>query len=198
MDEKYKKYYGIMLFAGVVLVTLLISVYFVFMPKSTEIQDLNSNLESSNLKLEKLKKDIEVINAKKARLKNNLNKAQKRVYAPEESDLGNDTLFFTVYKDLLEMLNLNSIRVKNIEYTYNPENDSFVKNGAGNYFVCQVDMDLISNYENLGKFLESIYSYPYYIKMDNVEVTPYEKDKTILMSKISLNLYSKTAPYSEL
>ena len=49
-------------------------------------------------------------------------------------------------------------------------------------------MDLISNYENLGKFLESIYSYPYYIKMDNVEVTPYEKDKTILMSKISLNL----------
>ena len=198
MDEKYKKYYGIMLFAGVVLVTLLISVYLVFMPKSTEIQDLNSNLESSNLKLEKLKKDIEVINAKKARLKNNLNKAQKRVYAPEESDLGNDTLFFTVYKDLLEMLNLNSIRVKNIEYTYNPENDSFVKNGVGNYFVCQVDMDLISNYENLGKFLESIYSYPYYIKMDNVEVTPYEKDKTILMSKISLNLYSKTAPYSEL
>ena len=46
MDEKYKKYYGIMLFAGVVLVTLLISVYLVFMPKSTEIQDLNSNLES--------------------------------------------------------------------------------------------------------------------------------------------------------
>ena len=43
MDEKYKKYYGIMLFAGVVLVTLLISVYLVFMPKSTEIQDLNSN-----------------------------------------------------------------------------------------------------------------------------------------------------------
>ena len=34
--------------------------------------------------------------------------------------------------------------------------------------------------------------------MDNVEVTPYEKDKTVLMSKISLNLYSKTAPYSEL
>lgn len=198
MDEKYKKYYGIMLFAGVVLVTLLISVYLVFMPKSTEIQDLNSNLESSNLKLEKLKKSIEVINAKKARLKNNLNKAQKRVYAPEESDLGNDTLFFTVYKDLLEMLNLNSIRVKNIEYTYNPENDSFVKNGSGNYFVCQVDMDLISNYENLGKFLESIYSYPYYIKMGNVEVTPYEKDKTILMSKISLNLYSKTAPEQEL
>lgn len=198
MDEKYKKYYGIMLFAGVILVTLLISVYLVFRPKSTEIQDLNSNLESSNLKLEKLKKDVDIINSKKAMLKNNLNKAQKKVYAPEEADLGNDTLFFTVYKDLLEMLNLNSIRVKNIEYTYNPENDSFVKNGFGNYFVCQVDMDLISNYENLGKFLESIYSYPYYIKMVNVEVTPYEKDKTILMSKISLRLYSKTAPEPEL
>ena len=43
----------------------------------------------------------------------------------------------------------------------------------------------------------SLYQYPYYIKINELEVKPYEKDKKILISNLSLRLYAHTEPDSE-
>jgi Tfp pilus assembly protein PilO len=55
-------------------------------------------------------------------------------------------------------------------------------------------MELISNYVNLGKFIQDVYQYPYYIKINSLTVEPYAKDKRILISTLSLRLYAHTAP----
>ena len=111
-----------------------------------------------------------------------------------ESDLGNDTLFFTLYNDLLEMVHSNSVKIKSIDYTYNPKEDKFVEFGKDIYFVCDVNMELVSNYVNLGKLIQDIYQYPYYIRINELDVTPYEKDKKVLVTNLSLRLYAHTAP----
>ena len=111
-----------------------------------------------------------------------------------ESDLGNDTLFFTLYNDVIDMLHANSVRIKSINYTYNPADDEFVKFGKDAYFVCDINLDLISNYVNLGKLIQDIYQYPYYVKINSIEVKPYIKDKKVLTSKLSLRLYANTEP----
>ena len=92
------------------------------------------------------------------------------------------------------MVHANSIKIKSMEYTYNPEDDKFVQFGKDVYFVCEINMELVSNYTNLGKFIQNIIQYPYYIKISNVQVLPYEKDKKILISNISLRLYAHTMP----
>ena len=92
------------------------------------------------------------------------------------------------------MLHGNSIKINSIDYTYNPSSDEFVKFGKDIYFVCDVNMEIVSNYINLGKFIQDVYQYPYYIKINSIETKPYTKDKKILISQISLRLYAHTAP----
>ena len=71
----------------------------------------------------------------------------------------------------------------------------FVEQG-GNYFVCDVNLKLVSNYVNLGKLVQDIYQYPYYMKINNIDVYPYPKDKKILLTSMSVRLYAHTAPES--
>ena len=47
---------------------------------------------------------------------------------------------------------------------------------------------------NLGKLIQDIYQYNYYVKINDVEVTPYPKDKKILITKLGLRLYARTEP----
>ena len=92
------------------------------------------------------------------------------------------------------MVNSNGIKIKSIDYSYNPASDPFVEHGKDAYFVCDINIKLVSNYVNLGKLIQDIYQYPYYIKINELDVKPYAKDKKILLSKMSLRLYSKTEP----
>lgn len=191
--DKYKKYRGVIVF--VIAVTILaVLVFNLLVPKINEMNELKQTVEDKETELQQLNDKMAVVQAKIKKIKNSIMSSQKKIYSPIESDLGNDTLFFTLYNDVIEMLHANSIKIKSIDYTYNPETDSFVKFGKDVYFVCDVDMELISNYVNLGKLIQDLYQYPYYIKINNVEVKPYPKDKTILMTTLSLRLYAHTTP----
>ncbi len=95
------------------------------------------------------------------------------------------------------MIHANSVKIKSIDYSYNPASDKFVEFGKDVYFVCDVDMELVSNYVNLGKLIQDIYQYPYYIKINEMDIKPYEKDKTILITNIGLRLYAHTGQWKK-
>ena len=191
--DQYKRYYGIITFVVVIIIALYGCYSFVH-PKYTEKNNTIKTLENKKKELESKSREKTVVENKIKKIKDSIVSSQKKVYAPMEADLGNDTLFFTLYNDVIDMLHANSIKIKSINYTYNPEDDEFVKFGKEAYFVCDINLDLISNYVNLGKLIQDIYQYPYYIKINNVEVKPYPKDKKVLTTKLSLRLYANTEP----
>lgn len=198
MDDKYVRYYGVIVFAIIIVLTFFIGYKYVIEPAVIESHEVTEKLEKRtaelNTKLEEKKRvERRIANAKSQALA----PVEKRVYAPIEADLGSDSLFFTLYSDVIEKVHSNSIKIKSLEYEYNPEDDAFVKAGSDTYFVCRLNMELVSNYINLGKFVEDIYQYPYYVKINSIKVKPYEKDKKILISNVSLNLYAKTEPEEE-
>ncbi|MCQ2738877.1 MAG: hypothetical protein MJ237_01475 [bacterium] len=198
--EKYSRYYGVMIFVGIVLVTLVIGFFALLNPKIAEMTSINEQITSQQDRLTKLQLDKKTVEGKLKKMKDSLSTVKKRVYAPTVADLGsdsNDAVFYTLYNDLIEMIRTNSIKVKSMQYTYNPEDDDFVKYGGADYFVTEIDMELVSNYVNLGKFIESLHQYAYYLKIMDVEVTPYEKDKKILLTTMKLRLYASTAPEEE-
>lgn len=194
--DKYRRYYGVIGFVAAVALLLFIS-YKVISPKVTEMNNLKSDIENRQSELDGQQKKLDIVMKKIKRIKDSIVTSQKKIYSPIESDLGNDTLFFTLYNDVIEMVHANSVKIKAIDYTYNPETDAFVKFGKDVYFVCDVNMELVSNYVNLGKLIQDIYQYPYYIKINELEVKPYAKDKKILVSNLSLRLYAHTAPEEE-
>ena len=191
--DKYSRYYGVMIFTAAI-VALIFGAYMLISPKITEVNSLKSEVESKESQLSSLESKIEIVKKKIKRIKDSIITSKKKIYSPTESSLGSDTLFFTLYNDVIEMVHANSVKIKAIDYTYNPESDSFVKFGKDIYFVCDVNMELVSNYVNLGKLIQDIYQYPYYIKINELEVKPYQKDKKILLTNLSLRLYAHTEP----
>lgn len=194
--EKYKKYYGVIIFC-VALVALIALVVYIISPKVTELNSLKNEEAQKQEQVSELQGKLDIVKAKIKKIKNSITSSQKKIYSPIENDLGNETLFFTLYNDVIEMIHANSVKIKSIDYTYNPEADAFVKFGKDVYFVCDVNMELVSNYVNLGKLIQDLYQYPYYIRINELEVKPYEKDKKILISNLSLRLYAHTEPDSE-
>ena len=194
--DKYSRYYGVIVFV-VAIVLLIFGAYMLISPKVIENTSLQSEIANKEEKLNSLESKIDIVKKKIKRIKDSIITSQKKIYSPVESDLGKDTLFFTLYNDVIEMVHSNSVKIKAIDYTYNPEKDAFVKFGKDIYFVCDVNMELVSNYVNLGKLIQDIYQYPYYIKINSLEVKPYQKDKKILLTNLSLRLYAHTEPDEE-
>jgi Tfp pilus assembly protein PilO len=190
--EKYSRYYGVLIIISVVLVLYFIGNYFIA-PMFEKREEKSTTLVKKEKLLEKKRKDRDVVRQKVKKIQDASATAQKKVYAPVESDLGNDTLFFTLYNDVIEMMHSNSLRIKSIDYVYNPQGDEFVKAGK-DYFVFDVNVELVSNYTNLGKFIQDLYQYPYYIKILDLKVKPYNRDKKILISDLSIRLYAHTDP----
>ncbi len=191
--DKNKKYYGVIGFCVIVAI-LIFGAYKIIAPMISTMQSQESSISQKEGDLAKKKSELEIVKKKIKQIKDSIGTSQKKIYSPVESDLGNDTLFFTLYSDVIEMVHSNSVKIKAIDYIYNPEADSFVKFGKDVYFVCDVNMELVSNYVNLGKLIQDIYQYPYYIKINELDVKPYDKDKKILLTTLSLRLYAHTAP----
>ncbi len=191
--DKNKRYYGVILFC-VVVIGLIAGAVMMITPKVNELKSLESQVAAKQNEEADLQKKIAVVQGKIKKIKDSIGSSQKKIYSPVESDLGNETLFFTLYNDVIEMLHANSVKIRAIDYAYNPNADNFVRFGKDVYFVCDVNMELVSNYVNLGKLIQDIYQYPYYIRINELEVKPYQKDKKILITNLSLRLYAHTSP----
>ena len=76
------------------------------------------------------------------------------------------------------------------EGVYNPPEDEFIKSAADKFNVCSLNMQIIADYSDLESFLKELYKYPYLININKIELTPYPKNKKILMSILQLKLYS--------
>jgi len=192
--DKYRKYFGVIVFAIAVSIVATFALLLLSNQYNTW-QSLKEQITTVSQELEQQKNLQRTVQMKIKKLKESVMNSQKKIYTPVE-DFGNDkndTLFFTLYNDVIEMVKANSIKIKSIDYKYNPEGDLFVDQGT-TYFVCDVNMEIVSNYVNLGKLIQDLYQYPYYIKINKIEVIPYPKDKKILLSTISLRLYAHTSP----
>ena len=194
--DKYKRYYGVIAFC-VALVILVFGAYQLIFPKVTELTSIKDEVASKEKDLSEQQNKLAIVQKRIKQIKESITSSQKKIYSPVESDLGNETLFFTLYNDVIEMVHANYVKIKSIDYKYNPETDAFVKFGKDVYFVCDVNMELVANYVNLGKLIQDLYQYPYYIKINEIEVKPYEKDKKILIANLSLRLYAHTTPEEE-
>ena len=191
--DKYKKYTGLIIFAGAIFAITFISIMLFIKPMAQSYLELKNQEEQISQTLATKRTAMNNIQKKLAQLKESILTSQKKIYSPVENNLGDDTLFFTLYSDLIEMVHSNSIKIDSIDYKYNPDGDEFVAQGE-TYFVCDVNLKLVSNYVNLGKLIQDIYQYPYYIKINNIDVYPYPKDKKILLTSMSVRLYAHTSP----
>ena len=190
--ENYQKYIPLLIAAGVIGAVAFGS-YSTLTPLVEKKNSMEASYEKIQSDLKKAETSLININKKLQQMKTTSVETSKKIYYPTEADLDKESLFFTLYTDIIDVAKQNNIKIRSIDYNYYPKNDPFVtEGGRENYFVCDLDMKLVSNYKELRNFVEALFQYPYYVKFNNLSVQPYKTDKKILLSDFSIRLYAHT------
>lgn len=175
----------------VLLVVALIFTMSQLKPAIVNTFNTNKELSTKKSESEDLERRIEAIKAADIKKNTRATLLSKKIYKPSESGLDPESSFSILFDDVIEMAKFNNIKVYAIEYTYNPESDDFVKGAASKYNVCQLSMQVISDYADLESFLKELYKYPYLLNISKIEMMPYAKNKKILLTNLQLKLYSE-------
>lgn len=184
--QRYKEsiLYIIFILIGFVYLTMQIQ------PQIINIFNIEKDIKTKTVEIADLERKLETLKASEIE-KVNLSGESKKIYKPEESGLDAETSFTIIFDDIIEMAKYNGIKVYSVEYVYNPPEDEFVKGAADKYNVCQLNMQVIADYLDLESFIKEFYKYPYLINLNNMELSPYPKNKKILLTKLQIKLYSQ-------
>lgn len=177
-----------------ILYTILILLGFIYVitkakPNVVKIFDIEKNIIQNSGQVKDLGVQLETL--KKSQMEKMSMVGQiKNIYKPDVPGLEAESSFTIIFDDVIDMAKYNSIKIYSVEYVYNPTEDEFVKGAADKYNVCQLNMQIISDYQDLESFLKELYKYPYLVNIDKIELSPYLKDKKILLTNLALKLYS--------
>lgn len=190
-----KKYKDIVLWTVLLILGIVAAAYFA-KPQVGKIIRLENGIKEKTTQAADLQRQLDTL--KKSKMdeeaqKNNAPLQAKNIYKPETTSTAAESSFTILFDDLIDMAKYNGIKIYSIKYDYNPAEDDFVKNAGSQYNVCALSMQLVSDYADLQSFLQELYKYPYLISIDKLEITPYTKNKKIIVSALQLKLYaSKT------
>ncbi len=159
-------------------------------PQVMQIYTTENDIKTKTIESADLERKLETLKASEME-KISLSGDAKKIYKPDEAGLDAESSFTIIFDDIIEMAKYNGIKVYSVEYVYNPPEDEFVKGAADKYNVCQLNMQVIADYLDLESFMKELYKYPYLVNINKVELSPYSKNKKILLTNFQIKLYSE-------
>ena len=170
------------------LLTKLVPAITEYVKTASEHSTSVKTLEEKQRTLEDMKKNIEASDAKAKKEEKAL---LKNFYKPIEQGLDAEAVIASEFSEILELLRVNSVKMKSIKYDYNPAEDNFVRNVPSEYQVARLNSEMIATYKNFETFLKELYKHEHFLDISNIEIVPYQKDKKILIIKFQLKLYAQ-------
>ena len=147
-------------------------------------QQLKDDIAQKKKNLERIISDNKAKNeaAKKATVKD--------FYKVENPSGDPNTDLAPLFDNIITLIKENGLRMKSIQYSVPPD-DNLIKNGGGAYSGCKVDFRLVGYYPQFAAFLNELANYPYFINISEFKTEPYQYDKRILITDVSIIFYSK-------
>ncbi len=178
---------------AILVLALLIVVYLVatkIVPTVQSIMDMNEQYAAQTLVLAEKQKELQDLQLT-VKKQDDLSGIEKELFIPEEKGLDTEGVIAGEFTEILDLIRANTIKMRSINYTYDPSDDTFVKGAADRFNVAQLDMEMIANYKTFENFLKDLYKHEHFLDIAKVEVEPYEKDKSVLLINFTLKLYAK-------
>ncbi|UKI42223.1 MAG: hypothetical protein L6V95_04460 [Candidatus Melainabacteria bacterium] len=73
----------------------------------------------------------------------------------------------------------------------NLTDDVIITNDPNSFNACGVKLSLIGSYLEFQKFLNELFTYPYLVNMNTIDISPYQRDKRVLIIDVTLHMYAK-------
>ncbi len=154
---------------------------------SEDISTKTTQVEEKQTKLDQFKKEEAEQSAKEQKEKT----SGKPFYKPIESGLDKESVITGEFSEILQLIRANQIKVRSINYDYDPSDDNFVQGASSKYSVARLNMEMISTYKNYDNFLKELYKHEHFLDIQSVEIVPYRKNKKILLINCKIKLYAQ-------
>ena len=154
-------------------------------------QDRSVKQEELNTKNAKL----ESIRQQKANSENQKKKeaqSGKVIYEVLGQQFSSEASFGIIFENILSHITNTGLRVRSIDYNYAPQDDKILMTNAQGYNACELGFVTVGNYSQLQKFFKNIAKEKYLSNINELYIEPYDKDKTILIARFKIRLYTKT------
>ena len=159
-------------------------------PTVQNIMKLNEDYAAQTIVLSEKQKELEDLQLT-IKKQEDLSDIEKQFFVSAEAGLDTEGVIAGEFSEILDLIRSNTIKMRSINYTYDPSDDNFVKGAPQKFNVAQLDMEMIANYKTFENFLRDLYKHEHFLDIAKVEVTPYEKDKSVLLINFTIKLYAK-------
>ena len=178
---------------AIVLVVLALGIKFV-PPEFTKAVELAKSTSAAKQVLIQKESDAsnlraQAIAAAKAKV---APKDGKKIYELEGAQFSAEASFAPFFEIVLSIAQSSGIRIRSIDYNYAPESDPVYAAHLPEYNACELRIQAIGSYAQLQAFFKGLMKDNNLNYLAEVEMQPWEKDKTILITNVKIRLYTKT------
>ena len=149
------------------------------------IEEMEAKVNDLNVKYLEVQKRQNIENMKYANLE------QKIIYQPQYAYSNSLLALNGMLEDITNKALKNQLKMRKIDYIENLTNDVITTNDPNSYNACGVKLSLIGSYLEFQKFLNEIFTYPYLVNLNTIDITPYQRDKRVLIIDVTLHMYAK-------
>ncbi len=116
----------------------------------------------------------------------------KKIYELEGTQFSPEASFAPLFEVVLTIAQNSGVRIRSIDYNYAPEADPIYASRLPEYNVCELSIVAVGTYSQLQNFFKGLMKDSNLNYLAEVEMQPWEKDRTILISNVKVRLYTKT------
>jgi len=117
----------------------------------------------------------------------------KVIYEVPGQQFSPEASFGIMIESILAHITNSGLRIRSIDYdNRSPVDDKILMTNISGYNVCEVSFVSIGTYAQLQSFFKNIVKENYLSNIYEVYIEPFDKNKTILIAKFKIRLYTKT------
>ncbi len=116
----------------------------------------------------------------------------KKIYELEGTQFSPEASFAPLFEVVLTIAQNSGVRIRSIDYNYSPESDPIFAAHLPEYNVCELGIVAVGTYSQIQNFFKGLMKDSNLNYLAEVEMQPWDKDRTILISNVKVRLYTKT------
>ena len=152
-----------------------------------EVVQKKAELETKQDKLEQIRRQKTSNVGKKKE-----SESGKVIYEVLGEQFSPEASFGIMFENVLSNITNSGIRIRSIDYNYQPSDDKILFANVPRYNACELSFTAVGNYSQFQNFFKNIAKENYLSNIYEIYIEPYDKDKTILIVKFKIRLYTKT------
>ena len=181
---------------GIVVLSLIVFIFLIskIVPEVQRIAQIQNDYKAQSSTLADSERKLQDLKDSAERRKIENENVQKLFFKPISEGLDTEAAISDEFGEILQIVRESKIKMRSVKYDYDPQDDNFVKNAGNRYQVCRVTADMIASYSNFASFLRELYKHEHFLEISKIEITPYEKNKRILLISLQIKLYAQRDP----